>query len=69
MRFGLLLALMASTCSVACIGYEMRHQIQWDSRQQIWRADARQEQARAALNDLPVALRSGLTVRAVKNFF
>jgi hypothetical protein len=28
-----------------------------------------QEQARAALNDLPVALRSGLTVRAAKNFF
>lgn len=47
MRLGLLLALMASTCSVACIGYEMRHQIQWDSRQQIWRADARQEKARA----------------------
>jgi hypothetical protein len=40
---GLLLCMLASGCST----YEIRHEIQWDSREQIWLSDASQVQLRA----------------------
>jgi hypothetical protein len=47
MRGGALLALLAGAFSVGC-AYEWRHQIQWDSRDQIWLAEASQVKVRAA---------------------
>jgi hypothetical protein len=47
MRGAALLALMAGALSVGC-AYEWRHQIQWDSREQIWRAEGSQVKVRAA---------------------
>ena len=32
---------------LGCSAYEIRHQIQWDSREQIWRSDASQVQLRS----------------------
>jgi hypothetical protein len=39
-----LLALLSTACSI----YELKHEIQWDARDQIWLAEASQVQTRAA---------------------
>lgn len=42
-------ALLASLAAWGCAGgYEFKHEIGWDSRNQIWRSDASQVQLRAA---------------------
>jgi hypothetical protein len=47
-RVGELALLAASLLLAACSPYVARHQIQWDSRTQIWRAEASQVKVRAA---------------------
>ena len=39
---------LVSLLSSACAPYELRHEIQWDSRDQIWMAEASQVKVRAA---------------------
>jgi hypothetical protein len=47
-RVAELAGLAASLLLVACSSYVSRHQIQWDSRTQIWQAEASQVKVRAA---------------------
>ncbi len=47
-RLGALAVLAACPISLACSPYAARHEIQWDSRGQIWQAEASQVKVRAA---------------------
>lgn len=41
-------ALIACLIALACAPYDFRHQVEWDSRRQIWRAEESQVKVRAA---------------------